>query len=226
MDPLDEITIPEVVPVMTLRDTVLFPHAVMPLFIFEQRYRLMLQEILGSHRLFAIFNEKADPTDEDFEEPLEIMGTVGVVRAAHKNPDGTSNLALQGIARVRLVDIVQENPYRLIRVAPCKDADDDSLIDSQRLEILQMLEERSHLTQGLPEEYVTFIKSLDTPGPFIDVAVHSICQNARTKQLLLETLSLRKRFDLFLDFLGKECNRHDLFRLLQGSTRDEEIDHN
>jgi Lon protease-like protein len=227
MEEMGDITIPEVVPVMTLQDTVLFPHAVMPLFIFEERYRLMLKEVLGSHRLFAIFNEKHDASDEGYEEPPEVMGTVGVVRAAHKNPDGTSNLALQGISRVRLVEIVQETPYRLIRVAPCQDAlDEQEAIPGMRQQILDLLDSKAFLTKGLPEEYVRFIHSLDTPGPFIDVAVHSICQNARAKQELLETLSLKKRFDRFLGFLDKECDRHDLFRLLQGSTKDDEIDHN
>ena len=224
---MDDIVIPEVVPVMTLQDTVLFPHAVMPLFIFEQRYRTMLQEVLGSHRLFAIFNEKKDATDEGYEEPLEVMGTVGVVRAAHKNPDGTSNLALQGISRVRLVEIVQETPYRLIRVAPCQDASEgEQDLPNKREQILELLDSKDHLTQGLPEEYIRFIHSLETPGPFIDVAAHSICHNAKAKQQMLETLSLQKRFDLFIEFLGKECSRHELFRLLQGSTKDEEIDHN
>ena len=227
MEELGDIKIPDIVPVMTLQDTVMFPHAVMPLFIFEQRYRTMLEEVLRSHRLFAIFNERKDEPDEGHEEPLQIMGTVGVVRAAHKNPDGTSNLALQGLSRVRLVDIVQETPYRLIRVAPCQDSlDEEETLPSRRKQILDLLDSKTHLTQGLPEEYVRFIQSLETPGPFIDVAVHSICQNAEIKQQLLETLSLKKRFDLFLDFLGRECNRHDLFRLLQGDTKDDEIDHN
>ncbi|MEX0325552.1 MAG: LON peptidase substrate-binding domain-containing protein [Puniceicoccaceae bacterium] len=227
MEETGDIHIPEVVPVMTLQDTVLFPHAVMPLFIFEQRYRLMLEEVLNSHRLFAIFNESQEETEEGHEEPPAIMGTVGIVRAAHKNPDGTSNLALQGLKRVRLVEIVQESPYRLIRVAPCQDApEDEGSVSGKRQKILEMLDKESHLTTGLPQEYVQFIHSLEAPGPFIDVAVHSLCQNAVTKQMLLETLSLERRFDLFLEFLGKECQRHELFRLLQGSTKDEEIDYN
>ncbi|HSH09615.1 MAG TPA: LON peptidase substrate-binding domain-containing protein [Oceanipulchritudo sp.] len=227
MDELSEISIPEIIPVMTLHGTVLFPHAVMPLFIFEQRYRQMLTDVLNSNRLFAIFNEREHDNEEGHEEPPEIMGTIGVVRAAHQNPDGTSNLALQGIRRVRLVEIVQESPYRLIRIAPCTDAlDSEEVLPDCRKRILDLLDKQPQLTSGIPEEYVKFIQSLDNPGPFIDVAVHSLCHNPRIKQQLLETLSLSKRFDLFFNFLSCECQRHDLFRLLQGQTREEEIDLN
>lgn len=227
MESPSDIVIPEVIPVMTLQGTVFFPHAVMPLFIFEQRYRDMLNDVLNSHRLFAVFNEREAMPEDGHEEPPQIMGTVGVVRAAHQNPDGTSNLALQGIARVRLLEIVQESPYRLIRVDPCRDAEDgEGEILPIRDEIVGLIKSQPHLTRGLPEEYIKFIHSLTTEGPFIDVSVHSICHDADTKQKLLETLSLRNRYEIFLDFLRTECSRHELFKQLQGRTSDDEIDRN
>lgn len=223
----DDIKIPEVLPVMTLKGTVLFPHAVMPLYIFEQRYRDMLEEVLGSHRLFAIFNERDD--DDGQEETPEIIGTVGIVRAAHKNPDGTSNLALQGILRVRLLEIVQEAPYRTIRVEPCPGEEDDTDVpgrEKMRKQILSILDEEPALTSGLPEEYVDFIKSVDKPASFIDIAIHSICDSSEIKQRLLETLSLTERFEVFEQFLLKEQDRLRLFQQLQGDTREDEIDLN
>lgn len=227
MDSQSDIVIPEVIPVMTLQGTVFFPHAVMPLFIFEQRYRDMLSDVLNSHRLFAVFNEREATPEDGHEEPPQIMGTVGVVRAAHQNPDGTSNLALQGIARVRLLEIVRESPYRLIRVDPCRDAEDgENTIPPIRDEIVGLLDSQPHLTRGLPEEYVKFIHSLTTEGPFIDVTIHSICHDAETKQKLLETLSLERRFQMFRDFLKTECSRHELFKKLQGNTTDDEIELN
>lgn len=223
----DEIQIPEILPVMTLRETVLFPHAVMPLFIFEQRYRNMLEEVLQSHRLFAIFNER--PDDDGQEEQPEIIGTVGIVRAAHKNPDGTSNLALQGVMRVRLLEIVQESPYRLIRVSPCPNPVEDEDAPERlelRSHILSIIEQEPELTSGLPEEYVDFIKSLEKPAPFIDVAIHSLCHCTEVKQRLLETLSLTDRYEIFEQFLLKEQNKLRLFQQLQGNTREDEIDLN
>jgi ATP-dependent Lon protease len=227
METSDDIHIPEVVPVMTLQETVLFPHAVMPLFIFEPRYRNMLRDVLQSHRLFAIFQESEVDEQHGHEEPPAVMGTVGVVRAAHQNPDGTSNLALQGICRVRLIEVVQESPYRMIRIAPCKDAPDEThQLLPARDKIISLIDEHPHLTQGLPQEYVKFIHSVEGYGPFIDVAAHSICQDSQFKQELLETLCLSRRFDLFRKFLDGECRKHQLFKLMQGLTKDEEIDLN
>ena len=227
METSDDIHIPEVVPVMTLQETVLFPHAVMPLFIFEPRYRHMLSDVLQSHRLFAIFQECGVEELHGHEEPPAVMGTVGVVRAAHKNPDGTSNLALQGIRRVRLIEIVQESPYRMIRIAPCKDAEEENhQLLPARDEIISLIDKHPHLTQGIPKEYVQFIHSVEGYGPFIDVAAHSICQDSQFKQELLETLCLSRRFDLFKKFLNGECHKHQLFKLMQGQTKDEEIDLN
>jgi Lon protease-like protein len=200
---------------------------VLPLFIFEQRYRNMLEEVLQSHRLFAIFNERDD--DDGQEEQPETIGTVGIVRAAHKNPDGTSNLALQGVIRVRLLEIVQESPYRMIRVSPCPNPEEDE-DPSERMElrkhILSILDEEPELTSGLPEEYVDFIKSLEKPAPFIDVAIQSICHCTAVKQRLLETLSLTDRYEIFEQFLLKEQNKLRLFQQLQGKTREDEIDLN
>ena len=227
METRDDIHIPEVVPVMTLQETVLFPHAIMPLFIFETRYRHMLSDVLQSHRLFAIFQECGVDKLHGHEEPPTVMGTVGIVRAAHQNPDGTSNLALQGISRVRLIEIVQESPYRLIRIAPCKDAaEENHQLLPARDEIISLIDKHPHLTQGLPKEYVKFIHSVEGYGPFIDVAAHSICQDSQFKQELLETLCLSRRFDLFKNFLNGECRKHQLYKLMQGATTDEEIDLN
>jgi Lon protease-like protein len=221
-----DLQIPEVVPAMTLNGVVFFPQAVMPLYIFEERYRKMLRDVLSGPRLFALFNENADERESGIEEPPHRMGTVGVVRAAHKNPDGTSNLALQGISRVRLLEITHELPYRQVRVEICETENDASPENLPRKSILDLIEQQPSLSEALPEEYFAFMKSLEEPDPFIDVSIQAVCQHAPTKQKLLETLSLKQRYIDFEKYLLKEKARADLFRSLQGDTRDDEIDLN
>lgn len=209
---------------MTLRGMVLFPHAVVPLYIFEERYRTMLRDVLTDHRMFAIFKE--DPDSTDCEEPPHTFGSVGVIRAAHQNPDGTSNVALQGLARVRIVQILGEDPYRTIRVEACPTPEPNAPTGPLRQRILTLLDQSTQLTNDLPAEYLAFLRNLTEPEPFLDVAIQAVCQTPEIKQRLLETLDLEDRFLTFEQYLIKEKRRDDLLRQLQGNTRDDEIELN
>src|SRR5688572_28805501 len=112
-----EITLPEDVPAMTLPNTALFPQALMPLRIFEPRYRKMLRDALASNRLFAVVGLNAAKAEQagTFEPPHRVA-TVGIIRACQKNDDGTSNLLLQGLCRVEVVSILRDEPYRRIQI--------------------------------------------------------------------------------------------------------------
>ena len=125
-----EIKIPSVVPAMTLRDAVLFPKAMMPLRIFEDRYRLMLKDALRGDRMFALVGGRSDagaPFDQDFFD----VATVGLIRVSKKHEDGTSFVLLQGVERVKVVSIRSEEPYRMLDVEPIERAADAQLSEQR-----------------------------------------------------------------------------------------------
>src|ERR1035438_5012238 len=106
-----EIQVPDEVPVMTLPNLAFFPQALLPLHIFEPRYRQMLRDVLLTNRIFAVacLNDVASP---DRFEPPHRVACIGLVRACQKNDNGTSNLLLQGLCRVSIEAIVGNEPYR------------------------------------------------------------------------------------------------------------------
>src|SRR5580765_9012408 len=106
--------IPPEVPVMTLPNATLFPQALLPLYIFEPRYRQMLADSLHSNRMFAVAMQKPGNARE---VPLPVAG-LGLVRVSVGHRDGTSHLILQGIARVELEEAVRYKPYRIQRIRP------------------------------------------------------------------------------------------------------------
>src|SRR6185436_8204059 len=93
--------------VMILSGACLFPQALLPLFIFEPRYRRMLEATLNGHRMFVVAMARPDVSRES---PLPVAG-LGLVRASVQNDDGTSNLVLQGLTRVRLGKVTRYKPY-------------------------------------------------------------------------------------------------------------------
>src|SRR4029450_6817725 len=107
------VILPGQLPVMPLPGALLFPHALLPLYIFELRYRQMLKHALAHHRMFCVALIK--PGCADWQSTADFFHTagVGLIRACVERSDGTSNLILQGLERVQFRDFEQETPFAL-----------------------------------------------------------------------------------------------------------------
>src|SRR5512140_1271838 len=111
---LQSMKIPREVPVMTLPNATLFPQALLPLYIFEPRYRQMLADALHSDRMFSVAMQKPGSARES---PTPVAG-LGLIRVSVGHRNGTSHLILQGLARVELEEAVRYRPYRIHRIRP------------------------------------------------------------------------------------------------------------
>jgi hypothetical protein len=113
----EEIHIPDIVPVFPLPGVVLFPHAVLPLHIFEERYRAMTRDALAGGRMIAMAM-LAPGWEKDYEgvPPIHAVGCVGRIVGEQELPDGKFNFMLQGLARVRFVHEFPPAPYRSARI--------------------------------------------------------------------------------------------------------------
>src|SRR4029450_920806 len=94
------VTLPEQLPVMPLPGAVLFPHALLPLYIFEPRYRKMLQHPPQHHRIFCVTLIKPSCPDWDAAEDFFHLATAGLIRACVGRSGGTSNLVLPGLPQI------------------------------------------------------------------------------------------------------------------------------
>src|SRR5438093_7151044 len=105
------VVLPKQLPVMPLPDAVLFPHALLPLYIFEPRYRNMLEHALYQHRMFCVTLIKPSCPEWHAPEDFFHLATVGLIRACVGRGDGTSNLILQGLQRVRFAGFETDTPF-------------------------------------------------------------------------------------------------------------------
>src|ERR1700748_2742642 len=108
--------LPDQVPAMPLPGAVLFPHALLPLYIFEPRFREMLEHALNRDRMFAVALLKPQKTRWESSEDFFSIAGVGFIRACVGRGDGTSNLILQGLERVRFASFEQEHPFPLATI--------------------------------------------------------------------------------------------------------------
>jgi len=215
--------IPDRMGVMILGEGSLFPQAMMPLFIYEPRYRDMLSESLATHRMFCLAMQRMDAIRES---PSRIA-TLGLVRASVKNSNGTSNLVLQGLIRVRLGKIVQTKPYRQHLITPLKETSERSPeIEALLGRSLDLVEARLRQDQPVPlelirqlagggqrlpetrvEDCLEALKAIREPGRYADLVAALLLPNPMARQMILEAVDPEHRLRQLVVFLLAEANR-------------------
>jgi Lon protease-like protein len=198
MNAASEKTLPRMpasVPVMVLGGTALLPHNCLPLYIFEPRYRAMLERALVTDRLLAI----ATPQNREGTRVLEV-GCIGLVRACVRNPDGTAHLILEGLCRVRFTGWPQLEPFRQAEVEAYTQSGSDSRPElERRLEFLRAALRRFELQ--LPPELREKMAQIGQPDVLLDVAAGVILRDAFHRQSILEEADSVLRQRLFLRLL-------------------------
>lgn len=199
---------PETLPVMVLPGATLFPNALLPLFIFEPRYRSMLDEALGTGRMLAM----AMPIDDE-ESEVESVAGAGLVRACIRNDDGTSNLILQGVSRVRFTGWEQKEPYRIARIEPLvsiggasENGEMDGGYDEGAQRDLMLKVTQLHALcarfkeQGieLPSQFEAYLNQITNIGVITDLVASTLVADPTVRQELLKELEIPKRLEKLL----------------------------
>lgn len=206
--------LPRETPVMTLPNATLFPQALLPLYIFEPRYRQMLADALNSNRMFAVAMQKPG---SQRETPSPVAG-LGLIRVSVRHKDDTSHLILQGVARVELEHAVSYRPYRVQRIHPMETPPCDNVIaDALLAKVRELLRERVELgiqfpSPGgkesiAPDEILKYLDSLTDPEKAADLVSCAILPGGVERQAILETIDVEGRLRRLIQFLLAEIRR-------------------
>lgn len=186
---------------MVLPGAVLLPGTLLPLYIFEPRYRAMLAECLESHRIFGV---SSSPAADEHPETTGIAG-VGFVRACVANPNGTSNLVLQGIGRVNIQEWNEESVYPMARIEPVELPDfSRTEAAERRVEILKLITRREEHGLKLPTHFLDALTQTEDPGNLADLGAGCLIEDPLVRQSFLEELHPLRRMEALIDRLQKE----------------------
>ena len=200
------IEIPTEVPVMALSNAVLFPHSLLPLYIFEQRYREMLSHTLDGDRMFSVALIKRGIEEAKGIEDLCRVAGVGLIRACVGNENGTSNLILQGLVRVRLLGLAQEKPFRVARVELVK-SELGNQIEAEALstKVLELCARIEEIGVPLPPNLMDHLRQLESPEILSDVVSAAFVTEPFQRQQLLEAHEVCDRLRLLIQFLRSQA---------------------
>ena len=186
---------------MVLPNAVLVPNALLPLHIFEPQYRAMLRWCLERDRLFCIALRKPG-TEADIPGNFFAVGGIGLVRACVGAEDGTSNLILQGLARVKFGALIEGQEFRLARIMEYP-SDCPNLLEAEALgiKVVEICGKLHEQGRELPPALVEKLRLVTNPELLADIVTQTFLRDPVLQQQLMEEVSVSERLRLLIKFL-------------------------
>ena len=218
-------TVPADVPVLPLRDTVLFPNSFMPLAVARESSVKLIDEAIAGGKLIGVFTQK-DPTQEEpGQDDLHPIGTLTHIHKMFKLPDGSLRLIVQGLARIRLVRISEQTPYLRAEVVEAAEAtrDSDTIeVDALQRNVRTNFQQVVQLSPVLSEDLTALAANITGAGRLADFIASSLSTiGTAVKQELLATLDVRQRMAELNRILTKELEVLELGSKIQSQVQSE-----
>jgi Lon protease-like protein len=190
---------------MVLPNTVLFPDALLPLFIFEERYRAMLAWALENDRMFCMALIRAGRSDWSSPDDFQNVAGLGLIRASVAHEDGTSHLILQGLARVEFTGFVQTAPFviaelREIPVAPAN----PHLAAELSAVVLKLCSQFRERGLSIPNAFDQQMAAAHDAGTLSDLVAGVLLRDPYRRQSVLEAGDVSIRLRTLIDHLREE----------------------
>jgi len=203
---LKKMNIPDVLPILPLRNTVLFPGVVIPITVGRDKSLRLVQEVYKKNKSLGAVAQKNGDIDDPELEDLYRIGTVAQILKILEMPDGTTSVIIQGRKRFRLDDLLSEKPYHVAKITPLEDAKEEPAGESKA--VAAALKELSikiiKLSSNIPTEATFAVKNIESPSFLINFLASNSELSLKQKQDLLETNSVSKRGFTLLESLSKE----------------------
>ncbi|MFQ5569237.1 MAG: endopeptidase La [Rhodothermales bacterium] len=200
-------SVPDTLPILALRNTVLFPGVVLPITIGRDASLKLVKDASNADKLIGVVSQRSSEIEDPTPEDLYETGTVATILKLIKMPDGSKSIVIQGKRRFHITDYVQSDPYFKAHVEPLAEyIDEDEEIQLQALirSIKELAIQIVAMSPNLPSEAAYAIENIDSPSFLIHFIASNLQVEVEDKQELLETLSLVERANLVMKHLNRE----------------------
>ncbi len=209
-------------PLVPVRDTVLYPHLMSPLTVGRERSIRAIEAAMAKDQSIVIFLQRDPETQDPVAEDLYTIGTEVAIGRMLRMPDGTTSLIGRGKSRVKLVEIVQSDPFLRARVMPIYEPTDKKLSTEALMRaVLALYEKVVHFSPNLPDDAYVAAMNADTPAWLGDLVGSTLNLELGKRQELLETLDPTTRLQKISILLAKELDVLELQSKIHNQVQEE-----
>ena len=208
------------VPLLPLRDIIVFPHMVVPLFVGRQRSIKALEEATQKQSLIFLSSQKDAKTNDPAEDDIYKIGTLGSVVQMLKLPDGTVKVLIEGKKRARVARFVANPEFFLVDVEDAPEiVERNTEIEALVREVHTTFENYVKLKKKIPPEMVMSVSSIDDPGRLADTIVAHLGIKLEDRQNLLETFAAAERLEKVLGHMRAEIEILEVERRIRSRVK-------
>ncbi len=218
----EEIVLSEVLPIMPLRNTVVFPHQVVPLAVGREKSLNLLKYLDEENKIIGLVSQKDGSLEEPAEEDLYEWGTAAMILKKFRMPDGSEQLIVQGMYRIKVLSYNKNEPHFEATVLPVQEVFEESVEVEALVNNLKMLFQKIvDLSPYLTSEHRVMVLNTDDPSKLVDIIASQINFSVSEKQEILETADVVKRLEKVHYLLNKEMQVLELGSKIQSEVQGE-----
>lgn len=210
----------ETLPLIPLRNIVVFPQMVVPLFIGRSKSVKALEGVLNKERMVVFASQKSEDVEEPDAKDICGIGTLSEIVQMQALPDGTTKILAEGVARVKIESFVSETPFFKVKISSIPEIDEMTAeVEASIRMIIKQFEKYVKLNKRIPPETLMSIINIDNPGRLADLIASYLTLKVDEKQSILEAVTIQKRLSKLSGFLDKELEVLEVEKKLQGKVR-------
>jgi len=211
----EELEIPGKLPVLPVRDIVIFPYMILPLFVGREISIKAIDNALASDRMVLLLTQKDLNVESPTPEDMYTFGTVGMIMRMLKLPDGRIKVLVQGLAKAEVIDFLQRDPFYIAHIRTRHEVRVIELtveLEALMRNVKEQMEKLTSMGRGIPPDIMAVIENIDDPGRLADLVASNIGLKSEQAQAALEMIDPEMRLRKISELLNREI---ELFMVQQ-----------
>ena len=210
-----------VVPVLPLRDVVVYPHMVIPLFVGREKSIRALEGAMDDDKRILLVAQKSAEVDDPQVEDIHEIGTLSTILQLLKLPDGTVKVLVEGAERASVVQFETTDEFFSARIEPKGDAEHtgEREVDVLMRSLLTLFDQYVKLNKKVPPEILTSLSGIDEPGRLADTIAAHMALKLDEKQRILEIESVRERLEHLMGIIEGEIDVLQIEKRIRGRVK-------
>lgn len=216
------IKIPKKLTLIPLRDLIIFPNLVVPLFVGRDKSIKALEEAMKEDHIIALATQKTAEEQDPGTDGLYTVGCAATIMQELKLPDGTAKALVEGIGRIKIIDYIQTDPFFRVTVEPVEETEEKT-IETEALmrNLVSQFEKTARLGKPIPQEVLLATINIDEPGRLADFIAFHLSLKTEEKQQILEALDAKQRLERVSSFLKRELEILEIGSKIQSRVKDQ-----